>query len=149
MASHEDLLDQLTDAIERNREQADQERIFNLIKEKKLPFEAKSMSYNPLHKACWNKNVRMTKLLLSHGADPDILNTNKKCPLHYAAEFNAVQCAQLVLDKDAQVDVVEGRGRTPLYIAAEYEGNDVGILLLAYGADPYLKCFHAGGPLFL
>mmetsp|Transcript_542 Transcript_542/g.814 ORF Transcript_542/g.814 Transcript_542/m.814 type:complete len:181 (-) Transcript_542:67-609(-) len=137
--SHRELLVEFTRAIEYSS--SNQERVFEILKERKLSFELEDMDYNPLHKACWTGNVKMTEKLLAHGADPNTLNDRKKCPLHYAAEFDQVDCAKLILERNETiVDVKEKSHRTPLFLAAEYRGHRVGALLLAHGADPNIEC---------
>jgi len=65
----------------------------------------------PLHHAVIKKRPDITKILLEHKADPNVLNINGKTPLHYAAEHD-IFSLELLLQFNAQV---EGKTKLTAY----------------------------------
>jgi ankyrin repeat protein len=82
-------------------------------------------------------HVAILKLLLDHGADPNIrqwgLNVSA---LHAAAVDGEVEVARLLLDHGADPSAVDARGVTPLHLAIQLRQAAMVRLLLERGADP-------------
>ncbi|KXJ70873.1 hypothetical protein RP20_CCG022249 [Aedes albopictus] len=77
-----------------------------------------SDGYTPLHKACYNNNVEMAKLLLRNGADPNAQTELGWTPLHSACKWNNAECVALMLQHGADVNATSHGSQTPLHIAA-------------------------------
>jgi ankyrin repeat protein len=100
----------------------------------------------PLMWAAYHNDVRMVRLLLEHGADPN-QSTYFGSPLSHACWNDAFEAAELLIDRGANVsarDVIAGF--TPLHWAAGSEALRPHLvrLLLARGADPNTA---GGGPV--
>ena len=75
-------------------------------------------SPSPLHDAaCWGHEA-VCRLLLEHGADPNIVADGRATPIHYACSDEEIRCppsiATLLLDFGADIEATDGLGRTPL-----------------------------------
>ncbi|XP_043232564.1 transient receptor potential channel pyrexia-like [Amphibalanus amphitrite] len=73
----------------------------------------------PLHAACADGDARLVALLLSFGADPDVLDYRHRTPLHAAAAGGFCDCLSLLLQSGTRVDVRDLRGLTPLGVARD------------------------------
>jgi len=62
------------------------------------------------------------KLLLKHGANPNVRSSRDMTPLHRAAEMGHPRLVELLLAAQADPGLRDGSGRTPLDIAAESNG---------------------------
>lgn len=70
-----------------------------------------------LHEAVYKGSAKMVKLLLAHGADPDIANADGITPIELARRKDRVHLANLMeaqIDKKLSLDVVQS-GIEPLY----------------------------------
>jgi ankyrin repeat protein len=86
-----------------------------------------AISYNSLDEV---------KLLLSHGADPNLPDHAGWTPLHFAAWFgSAPELITQLLDHGAKINTTNDRGITPLYFAS-VSGHEAQVkLFLQRGAD--------------
>ena len=77
--------------------------------------------YTPLHRACDNKDVACTQLLLDAKADPDMSHPGLDgwTPLHVAAWQNAPECAKLLIGAGADCHALDWYGKTPLALAGK------------------------------
>ena len=84
------------------------------------------------------KFVDMVRLLLEHGADPNISTSDlaHSTPLHLAASRGLLEVARLLLSHGAKVDEKDGEGKTPFQLAADEEHEELTKLLLEHGAVP-------------
>ena len=96
---------------------------------------------SPLHDAaCWGHEA-VCRLLLEHGADPNIVADRREPPLHYACSDEEIRCppsiATLLLDFGADIDATDGLGRTPLMHACWTSTSNVELvtILLDRGAN--------------
>ncbi|XP_029013789.1 ankyrin repeat and SOCS box protein 16 isoform X2 [Betta splendens] len=89
-----------------------------------------------LHDACAGAHAACVQLLLSHGADADLLAADGSAPLHLCASAQSLHCAELLLDAGADVSVRTTQSRlTPLHVAARRGLEEHVELLLSHGAD--------------
>ena len=73
------------------------------------------------------------RLLLEHGADPNIPADDHTTPLHEASSRGLVEAARLLHSHGAKVDEKDGRIMTPYQWA---ESDEMKQLLLEHGAVP-------------
>ena len=96
---------------------------------------AKNLSV-ALFLAIQQQKVPVAKLLLEHGANPNIHYTadNGPTPLHLAAGQGNVEEARLLLEHGADVNGLEQNGSTPLVYAVSGTSKELVELLFANGA---------------
>lgn len=116
-----------------------------------------------LHKSCMGGDAYLpiTQLLLTHGANPHVIDTHKSTPLHHAVDKNAIETVKLLLAAGADADAADMLFGKPLQgICARAHDilHDeciakkrvrIAQLLLKHGANPNVKddyqssCFHS------
>ena len=79
----------------------------------------------PLVVACRNKHVSVVQLLLSNGANPDVLEAEEdECglalPLHIAAANGSIEIVELLLKHGSDVNITDADGNTALYDGIEH-----------------------------
>ena len=96
------------------------------------------------HFAAKHAELKVVKLLIDHGFDPQVRSIYDHTPLHYASSSGRSNVVDLLLKSGADVNAQTSTGNTPLHYAIEgNEENDVVeatsieviILLLDNGAD--------------
>ncbi|XP_046894601.1 ankyrin repeat and SOCS box protein 16 [Hypomesus transpacificus] len=89
-----------------------------------------------LHDACVGGHAVCVQLLLSHGANPELLSAEGNAPLHLCTSAQSFQCAELLLTGGAEANVSTSESKlTPLHVAALRGLEEHVELLLTYGAD--------------
>jgi ankyrin repeat protein len=96
------------------------------------------------------KRTDLVKLLLEHGADPRLEDSEGSTALHFAAQAHLPEIVQVLVDKGAPVDAKDHLGNTPLFKAlstflGQADGNAIWALLLA-GADRTVRNSHGVSP---
>lgn len=92
----------------------------------------------PLHRAAWNGQVEVIKVLAAHGAGIDAGTETDSTPLFHAIQGDQVDAAEALLRLGAHVDARNLYGRTPLHAAVLYnKPNSLQMveLLLNHGAS--------------
>uniref|UniRef100_A0A8C8VR94 Ankyrin repeat and SOCS box containing 16 n=1 Tax=Pelusios castaneus TaxID=367368 RepID=A0A8C8VR94_9SAUR len=88
-----------------------------------------------LHDSCINQRAECTQLLLSYGANANVLSEDGLAPLHLCTSQETLRCAELLLEHGALVNLsTKDRRTTPLHVAAERGLEDHLQLYLCYGA---------------
>ncbi len=92
------------------------------------------LNNTPLHYAALYGNAESVRILLEHGADPNVRNKSEATPLIYGAyDFDK---ARLLVEKGADINAHSTSGMTPLLIAVSVHGNTETVrYLLEKGAD--------------
>ncbi|XP_014231264.1 tankyrase-2-like [Trichogramma pretiosum] len=97
----------------------------------------------PLHLALTHHRREVTKLLLKHGADPNLANAKGSTALHVMCEEHIdYDLADILFDFVSDefgpvlVDARDKEGNTPLHLALRHGHRNLTKLLLARGADP-------------
>ena len=94
---------------------------------------------NPLVEACTMRNMAVIRLLLSHGADVNIIDNGCRTCMSIACEHGYDDLAELLLDHGADMDAKTGRyGQTPFLLACINVHLSTVKLLLDRGADANL-----------
>jgi ankyrin repeat protein len=92
-----------------------------------------------LETAAFAGSVKVARVLLQSGADPNLSSRNGASPLENAALQGYDAIAALLLDRGAQLDHLNtASGATALYDAASFGRNSMVKLLLERGANPSL-----------
>ena len=79
------------------------------------------------------KVADVVRLLLEHGADPNICNKGHSTPLHRASSSGFLDAARLLLSHGAKVDEMDKMGRTPIQLATSNGHEELTKVLLAHG----------------
>ncbi len=91
------------------------------------------------------KTIFITKLLLSHGADVNIEDSNKQSPLYFAVLNRNKDLVTLLLANNSKTEVGYSDANygingvpyyTPLYLAVVYNYFEIVAILLKHGANP-------------
>ena len=91
----------------------------------------------PLHVAVRHNSLGAASLLLSHGANVNLVTKfEKRCPLHIAATFGYYEMIGFLLENRAKVDQVDIYGSSALQVAARVGQIAAVKTLLQYHADP-------------
>lgn len=81
-------------------------------------------------------NGATAKILLEHGADPNLCNGNGESALMYAVLAGDIELVRLLLDADADPDLVSIFDVTALRWAINFGYGEIAELLLMSGASP-------------
>jgi len=104
----------------------------------------------PLHLACENGHIGVTKLLLEKGADVNASNNYGSTPLHLACESKTLYREKIVdflISKNADINASDKNGNTPLHLAC-IEGYLIEVIALTKaGADVNAKGRYGNTPL--
>lgn len=104
----------------------------------------------PLYIAVYNRRIDIVKLLLSYGADVNMINSNRKeTVLHVAARLGFTDILSSLLSAGANVDSVNAKKETPLYAASRAGCHETVYLLLKAGADGTLVNEDGHAPLYV
>jgi ankyrin repeat protein len=84
-----------------------------------------------------NIDPRVVRLLLDHGADPNILGRGQdgNTPLHRASRSGRIEIARLLVEHGASVEVRNDWGRTALEVASGEQRHEIVKLLLEHRAE--------------
>ena len=106
-------------------------------------------NYMPLYHAVMQGQTESAKLLLEHGADPNLKAGPSQDPVLFTA-INAGhgELAKLLVEHGANVNIKTGGGETLLYLAAKSGKAAVAEALLELGADPNAETGYHDNPLW-
>lgn len=77
------------------------------------------------------------KILLAHGADPNVQDFDLYTPLHLAVKNEDVEMVSTLLDRDVKVEMTNINDETPLHLAAQNVSGEIARLLLNAGTSPW------------
>ena len=72
---------------------------------------------SPLHIACINNDIQMTKVVAELECDPNLTNNDGDTPLHLACKSGSLQLAQLLLEMNCDTKIKNNLGITALMMA--------------------------------
>ncbi|KAJ5669155.1 hypothetical protein N7462_010225 [Penicillium macrosclerotiorum] len=87
-----------------------------------------------LHYSATRNNPDITRLLIDHGADLDIMNKYGRTPLHLTSLYNSIDVTPVLLDAGADMELKDQWGDSPLTTAMYYEER-ISTMLVAHGAN--------------
>jgi ankyrin repeat protein len=96
-------------------------------------------TYSPLFMAITNNSVEAVRLLLKHGADVSLPNSNGLTPVDFAIISGRADILRVLLDGGASPNLPSNEKKTPLMRAAGAGSLPAVTLLLEKGADPLAK----------
>ncbi|KAL7860599.1 hypothetical protein AOLI_G00169480 [Acnodon oligacanthus] len=101
-----------------------------------------------LHDACAGGYDTCVKLLLDHGADPDLIAADGNAPLHLCNTPDSYCCAELLVSGGADVNVTQRDScLTPLHVACRRGLEEHVELFLSHGADVSVQNLEGETPL--
>mmetsp|Transcript_8370 Transcript_8370/g.16608 ORF Transcript_8370/g.16608 Transcript_8370/m.16608 type:complete len:422 (-) Transcript_8370:1402-2667(-) len=101
------------------------------------------LGWSPLYRAIMCGHYEAAKVLLIHGANPNMCNRQGETPLHQAV-CNSVTLTELLLENDADPNVQQQEGDTPLHQAAFRGDTEMTKLLISHGAQANVKNYLFG-----
>lgn len=114
-------------------------RIFSLILKEAKNLEVKNANgLTPLQKAVQLENEEKVKLLLEHGANPNVIFKNGKKSLFFQSiEIGNIKITKLLLESKAKndINIPNGNGVTPLKKAIQLNRLDYVDLLVSYNVN--------------
>jgi ankyrin repeat protein len=118
------------------------DRIEELVKA--IPESVNAVStdgFTPLGYAAYFGHLEAARMLLEHGANPNVVSKNdlSVAPLHSALAGGQTAIALLLIEKGANTNLQNGDGWTPLHYAADIGDAEIANLLIEIGADHALK----------
>ena len=81
----------------------------------------------------------VSRYLLERGANPQLCDEEQNTGLHWAAFSGSMEIAELFLHAGCRVNSPNVHGDTPLHIAARQRHYQCTLLMLAHGANLYLR----------
>ncbi len=111
-----------------------------LEKHPELADKKNDLDETPLHRAVIEQQTEMLRVLLEHGADPDLRGGSEgQTPLHRAVSFGQRQMVTLLLQHGADPNIRDDFGAMPLLSIYEFETpeewEEIVKKLLEHGAD--------------
>ncbi|WP_353272525.1 ankyrin repeat domain-containing protein [Wolbachia endosymbiont (group A) of Urophora cardui] len=95
--------------------------------------------YTYLHKAAFDGDLDLFKLLINHNADLYRVDNDGSSPLHRAAENGKLEIVRYIIDKKLyNIDAVNNDKQTPLLLAAQNGHLEIVKFLVDKGADFFL-----------
>lgn len=97
--------------------------------------------WSPLHLAGHYGQAGVVRLLLSAGADTEMVSRNVICnrPLGSAVAGGNTEVVRLLAEGGAVLDARDGSGLTALHLAADGKLHEISTVLLKAGADRHAK----------
>ena len=90
----------------------------------------------PLHHACFRVNLPIVRVLLKHGACPNIADEGGRTPGHVACRKGSLDIVWALIHAGADWNIYQEGGLTPLHVACISGHAHVANALTYAGADP-------------
>lgn len=122
--------------------------VMRLLKEGSNPNARTYEGVTPLMYAVQLENLKICKILLLNGADPDLKDYIHGTPaLMAAVNVENLEISELLIRKGANPDIQNKKGATPLIQAAAFNLLDIADMLIYYNADVNLSDHSGNTPL--
>ena len=95
--------------------------------------------FTPLHQAASEEHASVVKLLLSKGAEVNLLSVFLRTPLHLACCRGNLEIIQLITESKADINVKDKDGNTPTHILSEFSHTGALSWLLKKEPDLTIK----------
>ena len=89
---------------------------------------------SPIHLASMGGHIQVAEILLSYGADKEMLSQSLERPLHLAVQAGHIAMVRYLLDKGTNIHALDGRMAQAIHVAAECGSTAILSLLLDRGA---------------
>ena len=99
----------------------------------------------PLNLACKQHHIETVKLMVSHGADTNVMNTIGYASLHTVANWPELH--EILVKHDAEGNTAEEDGIQPLHFACKRAYTETVKVMVSYGADTNTMNKHGQTPL--
>ena len=102
-----------------------------------IPFgeDHPSRDWSPIHFAAGGGHIRVVEILLSYGADKEILScVSRKRPLHLAVSAGHLDMVRYLLDNGTDIAAPDGEGAQAIHLAVKRGSTAILSLLLDCGA---------------
>lgn len=93
----------------------------------------------PLQITSKDGNAEKTRLLLAHGADPNLMHGSQHA-IHLAAKKKKTEVITMLVEAGADLNEKDDTGKTPLFYAADTNNKDAVKALLRAGANINIRC---------
>ncbi|ORX78967.1 ankyrin, partial [Anaeromyces robustus] len=97
-----------------------------------------SIGIYPIALACESGNIEQVRLLLNHGANPNV-QSDGSTPLIQSCINNNSEVVKLLIEHGADVNFVNSEGLHPLLFLVNESEKNVTKLFLSYGANPNIQ----------
>jgi serine/threonine-protein phosphatase 6 regulatory ankyrin repeat subunit A/serine/threonine-protein phosphatase 6 regulatory ankyrin repeat subunit B len=91
----------------------------------------------PLHLACRKGHSETVKLMVSYGANINVVNNYRRTPLHESAggDKDCPELCEILLKHKTKIDAVDKDGYQPLHRACQKGHSETVKLMVSYGAN--------------
>lgn len=95
----------------------------------------KDARWPPLHRAVLSESAEMVRLLLGHGADPNLPDSDGMYPIHIAGLNERCEVLKVLISGGARLDTRDAQGYSAFLAAAGGGSKEQMELLIQLGAD--------------
>lgn len=97
--------------------------------------EADDNGLYPIHYACMNEAIDAVRILLQHGANPNVRSNKGFYPIGFACMVSSYDLVEYLVDNGASVNVSDRFYNTPLMYACITSSTSIARLLIEHQAD--------------
>ncbi|KAF7507851.1 hypothetical protein GJ744_010015 [Endocarpon pusillum] len=123
--------------------------IIAALAEARAGVASRDESSNDVEVEIRRKSESMVRLLLKHGADPNVMSKSGESVLYFAVNTGNPAVVSLLITGGAAVNACDGEGRTPLHEAACLQSTEIVAMLLSNDAQVQVCDADGNTPLHL
>ena len=102
-----------------------------------------------LYSASAEGDLEVVQILISHGADVNLVAKSGESPLHFASEMGHLEIVTCLLDNGANIEQQTVGGVTPLYMASAKNRRAIVKVLISRGANVHTADDEGSTPLMI